>query len=416
MKSILLSDISVNGAIAIIPARGGSKGLPRKNVLSLAGKPLIAHVIAAALAARHVGRVVVTTDDAEIAEVSRRFGAEIVMRPVALASDTASSEDALLHAIDTLYPSGTRPPDILIFLQCTSPLTTAADIDRVVETLVREEADCAFAATRFHHFLWRAHEPGDFHGVNHDRAVRQMRQQRPPEFLETGAAYAMRIDGFRVARHRFFGRVTASEMPTERVGEIDTAEEFAIIDARMAAARRGTAALPTDPSALIMDFDGVFTDDLVLVDQDGREAVMCSRSDGMGIELLRKSGLPMIVLSKETNPVVRARCAKLKLECVHGLETKLDTMIDWATRGGIDLSRAIYVGNDINDIACLDRVGCAVVPRDGHPAALAHADIVIDADGGRGALRRLADMILSAPPASAAQAIGDDPVGRRAVG
>jgi N-acylneuraminate cytidylyltransferase len=389
------------GVTAIIPARGGSKGLPRKNVLPLLDKPLIAHTIEAALAARRIDRVCVSTDDPEIAAVARRYGAEVVDRPTEIASDLASSEAALLHTLDTLHPEGTPQPELFVFLQCTSPLTGAEDIDALIERLRGEDADSAFLATRFYHFLWRADAGGNYHGVNHDRSLRERRQDRPAEYLETGAGYAMRVGGFREHGHRFFGKVIAVEMPEERVGEIDTLGEFAVIEARLRAARAETAkaSLPRPIAALVMDFDGVLTDDAVTVSQDGIEHVRCSRSDGMGIDLLRAAGLPMIVLSREDNPVVAARCQKLQIPCVHGLRSKLATMHEWAAKHSVELANTVYVGNDINDLECMAAVGCSVAPADAHPAARDAARVVLNHRGGGGAIRELADMILASQKA-----------------
>ena len=126
--------------IALIPARGGSKGIPRKNLQSLAGKPLIAHTIEHARQARSVGRVVVSTDDAEIAAVSKQYGAEVVWRPAAISGDTASSESALLHALEYLQQTEGYESDLLVFLQCTSPLTLPEDIDGTVQALWDEIA------------------------------------------------------------------------------------------------------------------------------------------------------------------------------------------------------------------------------------------------------------------------------------
>ena len=327
---------------------------------------------------------------------ARQFGAEVVDRPAEIAGDKASSEAALLHALDALHPHGTPEPELFVFLQCTSPLTSADDIDALVGQFRAHNADSAFLATRFYHFLWRGDALGDFHGVNHDRAFRQMRQDRPAEFLETGAGYAMRVAGFREHGHRFFGKVVAVDMPAERVGEIDTADEFAVIEARMrvAQARAAQALLPEPVAALVMDFDGVLTDDAVTLSQDGVEHVRCSRSDGMGIDLLRSTGLPMIVLSREENAVVAARCAKLKIPCIHGLRTKLATLRQWADDNDIDLARTVYVGNDVNDLECMAAVGCPATPADAHPAARDAALLVLTRNGGHGAIRELADMIL----------------------
>ena len=212
---------------AIIPARGGSKGVPRKNIQLLAGKPLIAHTIEQALQARQVNRTIVSTDDAEIAAISEQYGAEVVMRPPELATDTASSESTLLHTLDYLQQTEEYQPDLVVFLQCTSPLTLPEDIDGTVQTLLDENADSALAVTPFHYFLWRRDECGNAVGVNHDKEVRLLRQELKPQFLETGAVYAMRVRGFRKTKHRFFGKTVMYVIPPERCVEID--ETFDLI-------------------------------------------------------------------------------------------------------------------------------------------------------------------------------------------
>ena len=379
--------------LALIPARGGSKSLPRKSVLPLGGIPLIAHTIRAAKGSSLVTRVVVSTEDAEIAAVARQFGADVVDRPLELASDEASSESALLHALEHLETSEGYRPDILCFLQCTSPLTAAEDIDNVLQTLIAADAETALAVTRFHYFVWRQDADGHAVGVNHDKAVRLRRQDRHKEFLETGAVYAMVADGFRTARHRFFGRTVVHEMPASRVLEIDDPEDFLLAAERLNT-NRATPKLPLRVEGIAFDFDGVLTDDLVIVDEHGTESVRCSRRDGMGIEMLRNAGLPMIVISKERNPVVARRCEKLRLEYRQGENNKLSALKMWIGECGLNAEYVIYVGNDVNDLECMAAVGYAVAPADAHPKALSAASVVLRSRGGIGAIRELADMIL----------------------
>ncbi|CAB4937537.1 MAG: HAD hydrolase family protein [Actinobacteria bacterium] len=152
--------------------------------------------------------------------------------------------------------------------------------------------------------------------------------------------------------------------------------------------------LPLTVSAIVFDFDGVFTDNRVLTLQDGTEAVFCSRSDGMGIEMLRGVGMPMVVISKERNPVTTARCNKLGLEVVQGVDDKVPAMTAWLAERNLDLANTMYVGNDVNDLPCMRLVGCAVAVADAHHAVLAEADVVLPERGGNGALRFLADAIL----------------------
>lgn len=145
---------------------------------------------------------------------------------------------------------------------------------------------------------------------------------------------------------------------------------------------------------LVLDFDGVFTDNRALIHQDGSESVWVSRADGMGISQLHKIDFPMVVISTEKNPVVSARCEKLKIECRQGIDDKLPVLKEWASIHGFSLDDLAYAGNDINDLECMRAVGTAIAPADAHPSALKEADIVLSALGGYGAVREIADAIL----------------------
>jgi CMP-N-acetylneuraminic acid synthetase len=218
---------------AVIPARGGSKSIPCKNLAEVGGVPLIARAIRVCLAAKTIGRTIVTTDDDAIAGLAKEEGAEVVFRPKHLSGDTARSEDALLHVLDILAPSPEMLPGCLVFVQCTSPFIAGADIDGAVDALVAHNADCALTVTRHHGFLWTQTAAGSATGINHDLAERPRRQDRTPEFLETGAVYVMRTEGFRTVRHRFFGKVAMYEVPQSRAMEID--EPADLVRARLMA-------------------------------------------------------------------------------------------------------------------------------------------------------------------------------------
>ncbi len=153
------------------------------------------------------------------------------------------------------------------------------------------------------------------------------------------------------------------------------------------------AAILAKPDAVIFDFDGVMTDNRVAVSEDGRESVFCNRSDGLGIDNLRKRGIPMLVLSKEKNPVVAARCQKLGIECMQGIDTKEAALPVWLSTHGYDAARTIYLGNDINDLGCMQLVGLPVAVGDAYPEAKAMAQLVLVNAGGYGAVRELADRI-----------------------
>jgi len=216
--------------IAVIPARGGSKGIPGKNIKNVAGRPLISYSIEAASKAQSINRVIVSTDDQAIADISEENGAEIIWRPADIAGDLASSESALLHVLQVLNEKEDYQPDLLVFLQCTSPLTQPEDIDGTVQALLQAKADTSFAAAPFHYFLWSRDSEGMAEGINHKKSSRAMRQQRDGQFIEAGAVYVMRVDGFLKNKHRFFGKTVLYEIPEERCFEIDEPVDLLIAE------------------------------------------------------------------------------------------------------------------------------------------------------------------------------------------
>jgi len=153
--------------------------------------------------------------------------------------------------------------------------------------------------------------------------------------------------------------------------------------------------IPSIVTAIIFDFDGVFTDNRVIVNEDGQESVICNRSDGLGISEIKKYGIPLLVLSKEKNPVVQKRCEKLGIPSFHGIDDKKTFLVAWLKKNAMDLNQVIYLGNDVNDIDCLKYVGCGVVVADAHDDAKRAAKIVLKKNGGQGAVRELCDLVMS---------------------
>jgi YrbI family 3-deoxy-D-manno-octulosonate 8-phosphate phosphatase len=140
------------------------------------------------------------------------------------------------------------------------------------------------------------------------------------------------------------------------------------------------------------DFDGVFTDNMVYVFEDGSEAVRCFRSDGIGLKKLRKLNIEMVIISTESNPVVSARAQKLKIQCFQNCEDKVKTLENVAEEFGISLDQVAFVGNDINDRPCLTRVGLPIVVQDAHPDVIALAAYHTRNCGGQGAVREVCDL------------------------
>ncbi|MFI9355912.1 cytidylyltransferase domain-containing protein [Streptomyces lydicus] len=395
--------------VAVIPARGGSKGVPAKNLAAVGGVPLVARAVRECRAARLVTDVVVSTDDAGIAAAARGAGAVVVRRPGDLAGDTATSEAAVLHAMDAYEAQQGTPVDAVLLVQCTSPFLTSEDIDGVAAAVVEDGADSALTVAPFHGFVWRdadtavtatataADATDGGYGVNHDKSFRPRRQDRPQDLLETGAAYAMDAAGFRTSGHRFFGRTELVRTDPARVLEIDDPHDLARARALaplLDATRPG--ALPTrdDIDAVVLDFDGTQTDDRVLVDSDGRELVAVHRGDGLGVAALRKAELKLLILSTETNPVVAARARKLRVPVLHGIDRKDLALKQWCEEAGIAPERVLYVGNDVNDLPCFDLVGWPVAVAGAHDVVRGAARAVTATPGGSGAIREIAAWLL----------------------
>ena len=146
---------------------------------------------------------------------------------------------------------------------------------------------------------------------------------------------------------------------------------------------------------IVYDFDGVMTDNKAYVFQDGKEAVIVNRADGLGIDMIKKIGIPQLILSTETNPVVVARAAKLDLPVIKGVKDKELSLTKYCREHNVDLKKVLYVGNDINDKGALEIVGLPVVPSDAHEDVSKIAKIVLESKGGEGVVRELAGLLVS---------------------
>lgn len=218
--------------LAIIPARGGSKRLPRKNLLELSGKPLISYTIEAAKNSKYIDKVVVSTDNDEIAEISKQYGAEIIKRPKDIATDKAKSADAVLHTLKVLEKD--YAPDIFVLLQPTSPLRTAQDIDKAIKIFLSDKHDSVISVSEvpkpvIHYsfspgkdylkpiFSWKYLK--DFY---RDR-VRELNKKL---YLENGAIYVIAPRSFKKYKRFTLSKTFPYVMPKNKSIDIDTKEDF----------------------------------------------------------------------------------------------------------------------------------------------------------------------------------------------
>lgn len=381
--------------LALIPARGGSKGIPRKNLRVVGGQPLLAHSIRAARETAGITRVVVSTDDAEIGRVARDYGAEVVVRPPEISGDAASSESALLHALSHLRKEQGYAPDLVVFLQPTSPLRRANDVQKAIETLIGEGADSLFSACVQQGFVWRR-QGRDVVSFTYDFRARPRRQDAPEDLVENGSIYVFKPWVLEELGNRLGGRIAVHPMDLYDSFQIDEPADVDLMEA-LFSQRQAARAVPDLRGIRLfaMDFDGVMTNNRVLTDQEGKEAVWTNRGDGWGIARLKEAGMQLVVISTEANAVVAARCRKLGIECVHGCADKLGALQEAARHRALTQSEIAYIGNDVNDLACLAWVGAAIAVADAVPAVRAVAHYVTRVPGGQGAVREVCDIILA---------------------
>jgi len=216
--------------IAIIPARGGSKGIIGKNTRLVAGEPMVAWTLNAAIHARSIDRCILTTDDPLIADIGRDRGVSLIHRPSHLAGDSATTESAMLHVLEEIEGTFDAAADSLVLLQPTSPLRNAADIDEAVKLYEHRKADSLLSVAQSHHFYWKdLDEPKALYDFQR-RPRRQDMKRQEKYFKENGAIYISRVSGFLENKNRLFGSIAIYPMLEKSSIEIDEEWELEIAD------------------------------------------------------------------------------------------------------------------------------------------------------------------------------------------
>ncbi|MBV6396709.1 MAG: 3-deoxy-manno-octulosonate cytidylyltransferase [Anaerolineales bacterium] len=399
--------------LALIPARGGSKGIPRKNIRNFAGYPLIAWSIAAAKQSASVTRVIVSTDDEEIAAVARQFGAETpFLRPAEHAQDATTDLPVFVHALKWLAENENYKPDIVVQLRPTSPIRPRGLVDDAVKILLdHPDADSVrgvVSAGQNPHKMWRLPQGGngpmqnllDVEGIA--EPYNAPRQILPPVYWQTGHIDAMR------AATILNGSMSGKNIyplvidPAYTV-DIDNLQDWARYEHLVSTGGldmlwpgRARRSMPKHVQLIVTDFDGVITDNRVWTDENGKETVVASRSDSMRIRELRERGIEVMILSSEPNPVVKARARKMGIEAIHGIDIrgKGEALKNLLAEKKIAAANVVYIGNDLNDLPCFEIAGWTVAVADAYPEVLQAADHVLAKPGGHGAVRELCEMVL----------------------
>jgi N-acylneuraminate cytidylyltransferase len=395
--------------IAVVPARGGSKSIPRKNIRPLAGHPLLAYSIAAGLQSASVTRVILSTDDEEIAEIAREYGAEVpFLRPPELATDVTPDLPVFRHVLDWLESEEGYRPDLVVQLRPTSPVRSPDCIDNAVKILLANpEADSVRGVVpsgQNPYKMWRISGEEQLEPLlrnDFDEPYNMPRQELPQTYWQTGHIDVIRPVTILEKKSMSGDVILPLFIDPLYTVDIDTLRDWQRTEWMMLHSdldfvrpRKDLRPFPDQVDMVVLDFDGVMTDNRVWVDADGRELVAAHRGDGWGIARLKELGIEIVVLSRETDPVVAARCNKLDLPCVQGLTNKVEVLQQMIEERGIDPANTIYLGNDVNDLPCFPVVAYAVAVADAHPEVIVRADLVLDRPGGHGAVRELCDLLI----------------------
>jgi len=382
--------------ISIIPARGGSKRIPKKNIKLLAGRPLIAYTIKASLGSKLISNTIVSTDDEEIADIAKKNGAEVIMRPKELAKDDSPTEQAMIHVIELLQKQGYKV-DYVVLLQPTSPLRGTDIIDKGINLVLESDIDSVLSVCEIQNYYLTGYFAEDYYKIEYDK--RPFSHAMPKKYRENGAMYITKKDILIKNKNRLGGKIKAIVMNEIDSIDVDNEEDFRLVE-KIISNLKNNNILDKERlkkiKLLISDVDGVMTDGGMYYSESGEELKKFNTRDGMGIQLLRECGIKIAIVTKENTSIVERRAKKLKVdEIFQGIEDKLIVLEKLKNKYGLDYSEIAYIGDDIHDLECMKSVGFAACPADALDIVKMNAHYISKFTGGHGAVRDVCELIVT---------------------
>jgi len=223
----------MNNVIAIIPARGGSKGILNKNIVNFCGKPLLVWSIEQIKQAKGISSVWVSSDSKKILSIAEKFGANTIHRPSSLAKDTSSTESALLHAIEKIEEQG-KPIDLVLAAQATSPLRETKDIEKALKDFKTQQCDSMFScAVLKDFFIWKKLPNNNLISFNYDYRNRKRHQEIFQQYVENGSFYLFKPEILRKTNNRLGGKIGITKMDFWKTFEIDSLEDLEMCEVLM---------------------------------------------------------------------------------------------------------------------------------------------------------------------------------------
>ena len=363
--------------LGVIPARGNSKGVPRKNLRPCFGKPLIAWSIESAQQAELLDDFIVSTEDPEIADIAKSYGARVLIRPADLAKDETTTLAVIQHVLEEI------PSEAVVVLQPTSPIRDDDLIDRCISQFNETLADCLATG-----YYCKLSEYG-----SHDNLPRQ---KIDGFFYDDGNIYILKKELIQAGKWTG-DRKEHFLLSGDQNYEIDSELDLYILEkllekrmiSRISRCGRNIRLLATD-------VDGVLTDGGMYYSPQGEELKKFNTRDGKGLELIRETGIKVALITQEESKSVQSRAEKLNVDYYRsGVQNKLKALEGIARDIGITLDQIAYIGDDLNDTEALQKVGFSATPEDGAIQNKMIVDYICKKQGGRGCVREICDLILS---------------------
>ena len=377
--------------ILIIPVRGGSKGIPRKNLKTVNGISLVERSLRVALKSK-VDQIIVSTDDKEISDVASKYGATLHERSSENSGDDASTESVILEVVEK-YQINWPSDSAVGFIQATSPFVSTETINECFD--LAEQGYSSFSAKSFHGFIWEKLDK--WVPVQHPPEFRPRRQDLNEKVVETGAVYCFPLKQFKEKKYRFCSEPkpvmvnTITGIESDDISELELANllatQFELIDIDLKNFRL--------PKIIFTDFDGCLTDDKVKVNILRKESVKANRKDGLAVKRLEKLGIKVVIATSETNEVVEIRAKKMKVEALRGLLNKQKSISNYLEKNSLNWEDTWYVGNDVNDLEAMQKVALSFCPLDASTEVFKIADVVLSKRGGEGVLAEIASRLES---------------------
>lgn len=373
---------------AFVPVRGGSETIPLKNIKLINQQPLLYWSLLSLEKSKSVSEIIVATDSAAIKKTALSFGfkkVKIFDRSKKNATATASTESVMLEYLET---GKLKDPDIFMLVQATNPFTTSENIDEALTQFSKSKtAKSLLTAVRTKRFFWNAKGMA----LNYNPSRRPRRQDFDGLFMENGAFYISKVKDILKSKNRVTKPYLIYEMPEHTGFEIDEVDDWLICEALLKKHRPVESGSYKNIKLLLTDVDGVLTDAGMYYTENGDEIKKFNTYDGMALKLVQKSGIKVGILTAEDRQLNRNRARKLGLDFdFHGVKDKLRKLKSLLKELKIDLSEVAYVGDDLNDLEVLKKVGFAFCPSSAQAEVLALPNIrVLQTRGGSGVLREL---------------------------